>query len=281
MSNEKAIDRIRKLLNMTVENGCTEDEQQTAMGMAAAIAAREGIADFMSLGGKTADQPKRKAVNKYKPQALKPHQALAAAAAAELFGIECNVYNLGARGIQFVGREELIEMAEHTMFWLFRQIEELYKRSLPKGMTQRDRNEFRKTFKAACAQRTLERARQLMREMKHSDTAAQAATGQNALVVTGHFEQLKDEVDTYWTDYFAAARQRSEERKARMTPEQIKLEEERQAEYEKDAAKRRKAEERRRAKGVGPREGRSIPTGSGTRAGRAAGDEVKLRKEVE
>lgn len=281
MSNEKAIDRIRKLLNMTVENGCTEDEQQTAMGMAAAIAAREGITDFQALGAKTADSPNRKATAKYKHETLKPHQALAAVAAAELFGIECNVYSLGARGIQFVGREELIEMAEHTMFWLFRQIEELYKRSLPKGLNQRERNEFRKTFKAACAQRTLERARQLMREMKHSDNAAQAATGQNALVVTGHFEQLQDEVNTYWSDYFDRANKATEERMSRMTPEQRKREEERQEQYRKEREKREKAEARRRAKGVGPREGRSIPTGNGTRAGRAAGDEVKLRKEVE
>lgn len=281
MSNEKSIDRIKKLLNMTVENGCTEDEQSTAMGMAAAIAAREGIADFQSLGAKQADTPKRKAKAKYKPEPIKPHQALAAAAAAELFGIECNVYNLGARGIQFVGREELIEMAEHTMFWLFRQIEELYKRSLPKGMSQRERGEFRKTFKAACAQRTLERARQLMREMKYTDVHAQAATGQNAIVVAGHFEQLQSEVNEYWEGIFGKSAERVAARLAAMTPEQREAYEKQQAEYAKEQAKLDKARERRRAKGVGPREGRSIPTGNGTRAGYQAGDEVKLRKEVE
>jgi len=281
MSNEKAIDRIRKLLNMTVENGCTEDEQSTAMGMAAGIAAREGIADWEALGDQQANTPKRKAKAKYKPEPIKPHQALAAAAAAELFGIECHVYNLGARGIQFIGREELIEMAEHTMFWLFRQIEELYKRSLPKGMSQRERSEFRKTFKAACAHRTLERARQMMRDMKSNDTQAQVATGQNAIVVAGHFEQLQSEVNEYWSEYFDKMNARAAARRESMTPEQQARHDEMQEQLRKEQAKREKAEARRRAKGVGPREGRSIPTGNGTRAGRAAGDEVKLRKEGE
>jgi folylpolyglutamate synthase/dihydropteroate synthase len=39
----KAKAKITKLLNMTVENGCSEDEQETAMAMAAAIATRLGI----------------------------------------------------------------------------------------------------------------------------------------------------------------------------------------------------------------------------------------------
>lgn len=277
-NNEKLNDRLRKLLNMTVANGCTEDEQETAMGMAAAMAARAGI-DLDALQPK--DAPKRKATKKWKHEALKPHQALAAQAAAILFGIECNVYDLGARGIMFVGREELIEAAEQTMFWLFRQVEDLYKRSLPKGMTQRARAEYRKTFKAACALRTRERAEELMRNMKTNDGAAQAATGHNALVVQGHFEQVAEEIDTYWQDLYADMAKRAEARKASMTPEQLKRQEELDAEYRKEAEKREKARERRRAKGVGPREGKSIPWGNGSNAGLAAGNEVKLRKEVE
>ncbi len=45
MSEEvrKAKERISKLLNMTVENGATEDEQANAIRLAAGIAARLGI----------------------------------------------------------------------------------------------------------------------------------------------------------------------------------------------------------------------------------------------
>ena len=225
--------KIRKLLNMTVENGCTEDEQETALRMAASLAAREGI-ELSSL----AKAPVKKATTKGHWQEFKPHQALAAHAAAVLYGVECNAYSLGAKGIMFVGREELIELAEETMFWLFRQVEELYKSSLPKGLSQRERAEYRKTFKAACAQRTYERALKVMRDMK--TTGGQ--TGSTALVVTGYFDQLKAEQVAYWA-----------EREQQLTPEQRKL-------WEKKARSR------------------SIPTGRGTRAGYQAGDHVKLRK---
>lgn len=254
-----AHDKIRKLLAMTVENGCSEDEAETAMRMAASIAARGGI-ELDSLRAK--DEPKRKAKSKYHSAELKPHQALAAHAAAVLYGVECNAGNLGKYGVMFVGREELIELTEETMFWLFRQIEELYKSSLPKGLSKSERGEYRKTFKAACAQRVLERARAVMRDIKAG--GAQAATGQNALVVVGYFDQLKAEQDQYWEDVYAADRKRLEARLAAMTPAQREA-------YE-EAQKNRKAPRMTR--------GRSIPTGSGTRAGRQAGDQVKLRKEV-
>lgn len=273
--DNKARDRIAKLLNMTTANGCTEDEAETALRMAAGIAVREGI-DLDSCRAK--DAPKIKAKMKAHIQAWKPHQTLCAQAAAELFGIECNAYNLGANGFSFVGREELIEMAEDTMFWLFRQVEELYKIALPKGLSKTERGEFRKTFKAACALRVWERSVRLMNQMRRDDKAAQAATGHNALVVQGHFDQLKAEVDEYWDERFAispeqqaridAANQREQDRRNALTPAQRERED-RQREREAEKAAKRK-----------PRRERSIPMGSGTQHGFDAGDRVQLRKEV-
>lgn len=271
-------DKILKLLNMTVKNGCTEDEQETALKMAMAIAAREGI-DLEALRPK--DAPKIKAVMKGHYQEFKPHQALAAQAAAVLFGVECNVYNLGARGFNFVGRPELIELAEETMFWLFRQIEELYKQALPKGLSKTERAEFRKTFKAACALRTWERAREAMRDMRYNDARAQEATGHNALVVQGYFETLEKEQDEFWEERFAETPEQKARREA-----QEKAQAEWDAAHPKEAARRKKEEERAAAKAArqaakrkGRRE-RSIPMGSGTNLGYAAGDAVQLRKEV-
>ena len=86
------LDRITKLLNMTTANGCTEDEQETALRMASAMAMKAGI-ELDSLRAK--DAPKAKATARSKSQEFKPHQAYAAAAAAELYGIQCNVYDLG------------------------------------------------------------------------------------------------------------------------------------------------------------------------------------------
>lgn len=279
MADEKAIDRLRKLLNMTEENGCSKDEAETARKMAEAAADRLKI-DINTILPK--DAPKRKATAKYKSEELKPHQALCAQAAATLYGIECNVYNLGAQGIMFVGREELIEVAEETMFWLFRQVEELYKQALPRGLTQRARAEFRKTFKAACALRVSQRADALIRDFKTNTQSAQQATGHNALVVAGHFETLSKECDDYWTERFKLSPEqqqriedrskREEERRAALTP----VERERE---DKKLETERKREERKAAKRKG-RAGRSLPWGSGSDAGLAAGNNVKLRKEL-
>lgn len=263
-------DRISKLLNMTVKNGCTEDEQETALKLAAGLAARAGIElDALRLKG----APLRKVASKFKSDKLKPHQGLAAQAAAVLVGIRCELYNLGHQGLAFVGREELIEVAEDIMFWLFRQIEELYKQGLPPGMTKRDRSEFRKTFKAACAQRTLERAHEYMQRMKTNEATAKQATGQNALVVQGYFDTLKAEINEYYDDVYKkwqVNREAAQKRELRILEEMN--------DKEREAYLKLKAKV---ARAHAVRGGRSIPTGSGTDAGREAGDRVKLRKEID
>jgi hypothetical protein len=252
-------DKITKLLNMTVENGCSEDEQESAMRIAASLAAKAGI-DLDSC--RAVDAPRPKAKSKNVGRDFKPHQALSAEAAAILYGCEANSYNLGADGIVFVGRDENIELAEQTWFWLMRQVELLYKQALPKGLSQTARGEFRKTFKAACAARVRDRAWSLMQDLKKNDSAAQAATGHNALVVLGHFEQLQKEISEYWDERVQSWKKQREDWEQK-NPEAAK-------ELAKKEAKRK-----------GYRRGRSIPTGSGTNAGFAAGDRVKLREEVQ
>lgn len=269
---EKAKVRLRKLLNMTVENGCSEDEAESAMRMAAGLATRLGIElDSVREGEQTAAQ--RKAVKKTMSADFKIHQVMAAQAAAELYGCELFLYNQGRGGLFFIGREENVELAEQTMLWLMKQVELLYKEYLPRGLTQRDRAEYRKTFKAACAQRMLNRAYDMMRKMRTNSAAAQEATGQNALVVQGYFDQLKAENDAFWEP--------SDEQKARMEERRIQREQ-----WEKDnpveAAKQKAAlekEMKKMRKRKGPRQ-RTVPVGNGTSAGYSAGGRVQLRKEV-
>ena len=269
----KARDKISKLLNMTVENGCTEDEQETAMRMAAAIATRLGI-ELETIRAKTGDAPARKATSKTLNQEWKIHQVLAAQAAAVLYGVEIYTYSGGKGGLFFVGREENIELTEQTMFWLMRQVELLYKQNLPRGMTQRDRSEYRKTFKAACAHRVAERARNLMYEMKTNPAAAVEATGQNALVVTGYFDQLKKENADFWvpTDEQRERAERyrlqEEQRRNALTPQERDSEDHERERANKKAANRK-----------GPRP-RRLPVGNGTNAGLRAGDSVSLRREL-
>lgn len=277
----KAKAKITKLLNMTVENGCSEDEQETAMSMAAAIATKLGI-DLEAQRQSEPTAAQRKAMKKAFNQEFKIHQTLAFQAAAELYGCELYSYNGGKSGLFFIGREENIELAEQTAFWLMRQVELLYKENLPRGLSQSVRAQYRKTFKAACAHRVYQRAISLMREMQMNNAAAQQATGQNALVVQDYFKTLRQENDAYW-EPTPEQKARAEERRLQieaaetarrnaLTPAQRALED---AERERE---RRKAE-RAAARRKGPR-ARTLPTGVGTNAGYAAGDRVKLRREV-
>lgn len=271
--------KLSKLLNMTVENGCTEDEQESAMRMAAGIAARIGISlDSVTPAGATTAQ--RKAIRKGLNQEFKIHQVLAAQAAASLYGCEVYTYSGGKGGLFFIGREENVELTEQTMFWLMRQVELLYKEHLPKGLSQSARAEYRKTFKAACAHRVYQRSLQLMREMRTQDDIARHTTGQNALVVQGYFDQLKQENEDYfkptaeqearWAEQQRLRDEREEARRNALTP------------VEREAEDRLKAREAAKAaKRKGPRiRTRSLPVGNGTEAGSLAGNRVKLRNEV-
>ena len=277
MTNEelaKLREKMKKLLNMTVENGCTEDEQESAMRMAAGLAARAGIEselEAMKNAPTGASTPKRTIKTKRVSQEFKIHQILAAQAAAELYGVRLYTYGRGKHGIEFLGREENCEMAEQTMFWLMRQVELLYKQNLPKGLTQSARAEYRKTFKAACAHRVFERARNLMWDMKMNERSAQAATGQNALVVQGYFKTLETEINEYFfgtAEEQAARRKKEEDRRNALTPAE-RAAEDRELERAMKRASKRK----------GPRP-RTLPVGNGTAAGRVAGDTVKLRTEI-
>lgn len=274
----KAKAKITKLLNMTVENGCSEDEQETAMAMAAAIATRLGI-DLEAQRQKEATPAQRKAVRKAVNQEFKIHQVLAFQAAAALYGCDLYTYDHGKGGLYFIGREENVELAEQTAFWLMRQVELLYKEHLPRGLTQAVRAQYRKTFKAACAHRVAERAYALMREMKRNDATAQNATGQNALVVQGYFDQLKRENQDYFkpsAEQQALIDKRTEEyriaeeaRRNALTPAERDRE---------DRERQRELNKLMKRKGPRPRR---LPTGIGTNAGLAAGDRVKLRREVQ
>lgn len=279
----KLREKLKKLMNMTVENGCTEDEQESAMRMAAGLAARAGIESELETLRTTGSQPAtRKAIKKTVNQAFKIHQTLAAQAAAELYGCDLFLYDKGKQGILFVGREENVEAAEQTMFWLMRQVELLYKQNLPRGLTQPARAEYRKTFKAACAHRVFQRARELMMDMRMNEGAAQAATGQNALVVQGYFKQLAAENRAVWDltpEQKARAEARAREweeaeerRRNALTPYEREQE-------DREKERERKKRERQAAKRKGPRPTR-LPTGSGTAAGRTAGDSVRLRTEI-
>jgi uncharacterized protein DUF2786 len=188
--NEAIIEKIKKLLNMTSDRGCSEDEAETALRMASGLMARHGI-EQASL---TANSVKNLAkIGKRISREFKKYQLVTAQAAAELYGCTIVWYSSGKYGLEFVGRPDNTVAAESTMFWLMSQIERFYKESLPRGLTQSDRANYRKTFKEACALRVSSRVHRMMADMTRNNQSAQASTGQNALVVSGYFERLHKE----------------------------------------------------------------------------------------
>lgn len=295
----KAKARIAKLLNMTQDKGCTEDEEANAMRMAAGIAAKLGI-DLEAI--RPAGAPKPQLNRKKEYRSLKVYEAYCVEAAGVLCGVEVECDNFGKHGFGFFGREENVEMAEQTMLWLVRQVELLYKEALPRGLSKRDRAEFRASFKDACGKRIFQRAKQLMAELKSDDRFAQQATGHNALVVANHFDMLTTEIQDHYREqarienqrYNQKIKDREDRRIAKlavMSEEDrvafLKKEHEQQVEDEKEIEKWRKKQERidrRRARDgtlFTERRTRNMKVGSGTDAGYAAGDRVKLRKEIE
>lgn len=275
----KAKERIVKLLNMTVENGCSEDEAENAMRMAAGLAARVGI----SLEAvRPAGEAKPKINEKRIYRVMKVYESFCAEAAAVLYGVDCYAPNYGKNGFWFTGREENIELAEQTQLWLVSQVEQLYKQALPRGLSKRDRAEFRGSFKDACAERIYSRARELIRKMKTDQAAAQEATGSNALVVAGYFDTLKQEIrDFEHQKYFKpmedARKKREEERTAMLA---AMPEEDRVAFLQAEDEAKKKAEKKTKVKVYKAPRTRNPKRGSGTGAGWQAGDTVQLRQSL-
>jgi hypothetical protein len=272
---KKIKDRIAKLLNMTAENGCTEEEAENAMRMAAGLATRLGI-NLEEVRPTGEAKPKIK--EKHKSVQMKVYEAYCAEAAAILYGIECLAPNYGKNGFWFTGREDNIELAEQTHLWLVRQVELLYKQHLPRGLSVRARADFRASFKDACGMRIYQRAQLLMRQMKQDNKAAQEATGSNALVVASYFEVLRQEIRDFNDEKYhapvraraAAAAEAREQALARMTEaERVK--------FLKDEEREKKRNSR--SYGSGRRQ-RQPKVGSGTNSGYEAGDRVKLRQEM-
>ncbi len=236
MENGQIKDRIRKLLAMAAENsGASKDEAQTAMKMAMALMAKHGIeqdqipvqeANKARFGERVRTQPS----NKRDLAAMQPHQVSLACAAGTLYGCRSLFYNRGKYGFVFVGRVDNIDAAEATLFWLIRQVDELYKKAVI-GTPAFQIGEFRKNFKRECSSRVWQRAIALMND--HQMIAQE--TGKNALVVKDYFEKL------------AAENTALIEGKVKTTQ---------------------------------MRAGR-VRYGAGSTAGYAAGEKVKLRKEVE
>lgn len=181
-------DKIRALLNTANDARGNDNERANAERIASMLMMRHGIAKD-ELGEKATVIDGNKFEIAYK------WYRFAASAAAELYGVK-PFYTTGGPVLlcRFIGRPENIEAAQDTLAFYLLQVESLYKFHLPKGMTKKERADYRKTFKDQCAFRIYERVVKIVAEQTRATTKVSHAT---ALVVLEHREQLKLEADDH------------------------------------------------------------------------------------
>jgi hypothetical protein len=266
----KAKAKITKLLNMTVENGCSEDEQETAMAMAAAIATRLGHRPRSSASASKQRRHNVRASSAPSTRSSRFTRFLRSRQQPSCMGVKLFTYDTVRVGCSSSAARRISRLAEQTAFWLMRQVELLYKEHLPRGLSQ--------SVEHSTARRSrppvhTELGASLCSHARNEATATarrRLPQGRMRLVVQGYFQQLERENAAYFNlseEQKARAEQRQLEYKRReearrnaMTPAERDAEDK---ELERWSARRKSALAARRK---GPR-ARSLPTGIGTNAG--------------
>ncbi len=197
VATESIIDRIRKLLAMTPENGASESEAVNALRLANILMTRHGL-DHDDIGPDY-KEPEPKIKNMANKQ-VKAYEEIIARAAATLYLCKCIRHvDRNKRykypkimGYTFVGLEEHIDAAEMTMLWLLNQLDYFYKISIPTYVKQDPKAaaHYRFSFKEGCANRILERVRDMM-EAPSKDLVEQ--TGSSALVIQDYWDKLRQD----------------------------------------------------------------------------------------
>lgn len=186
-------DKIRKLLALG-ENTGFEGESNTAMEMAMRLMLEHGITRE-DLEDKTA-----RVGHSDEVKDIEGWQELVAYAATELFGTRAVLWthkNRDIKDLTFAGRVDNVKASLVLFDSITRQIETLYKRIKPKGMTKSQRAAYRREFKRAAAMRVWQRACAIIeRVRKEEQQAATPSTG-TALAIIAHRDELIAEVDEF------------------------------------------------------------------------------------
>ena len=152
------IDKIRKLLALA-NNNTNEEEAASAMSKARELMLKHGIED-KDLIEKSKSGVEYSTITKCQAWEIKT-----AFAAATLAGVQPLTYPK-ASSAGFLGRPENNELAQLLWVWINQQVEAFYKAALPRGLTQKERSEFLKSFKWACSNRIIARALKIVQEDK-------------------------------------------------------------------------------------------------------------------
>lgn len=198
--SDKIKQRIEKLLAMSRDSGASENEVSQALKMATELMIKHNISETqLGIQMKAGDMIEFADFHK-----------IVGMAVAQLFGA---IPVTRGSQIQFVGREDNVDACEFTMRWVILQIEHLYKVSLPKGMSQSDRANYRRTFKKSAAIRVLQRVAEIISQIEK-----EGVSGCAALVVVDQRKQLADEAKQFAETQFNGLRSKTTSLRVAVTP---------------------------------------------------------------
>jgi Protein of unknown function (DUF2786) len=193
MTNDAIKEKIKKLLAMAAEgSGTTEDEQASAMALAAALMIKHGIEQ----NDLPSSDPIKAVKGRFNWERMPEHWIELACAAGVLYGCKATFHGrYGTSGFTFYGRPDNIDAAETTMSWLIQQVDGLYKEEVRSGALKRlerhEKKPFRKNFNCECANRVHARAVALV----NNPQLLVQQTGKNALLLKDYFIKLRAEAE--------------------------------------------------------------------------------------
>lgn len=187
MNDERIRDRIRKILALANDAGATSDESANAMEMAMRLMAQAGV---------TSEELKATAVNDTEGElvhadvdsAAYKWQVILAGAAADLYGafvtIQRKFYNGSwTKVINFHGSDDVVDAAQQTYRWFWKQIRASYKEYL-KASGKNASMATRQAFQVSAALEVRRRVRKLL------DTTTIERGNGTALVVVEHTKSI-------------------------------------------------------------------------------------------
>ncbi len=179
------VDRIKKLLALAANNS-NEAEAAAAMAKASSLMLAHGLSE---------SEVNRVAQQLEYGSKFDRHNAqlgLLAHVVNTLYGTTHVTYT--DHTFHFLGRPELVQVAEATYVHLVKAVEHLYRIALPRGLPKHERARFRTDFKRACSFRLLARAHEIREAHEASPPDVEGAS--RALVIS-HFDNLKSEIHDF------------------------------------------------------------------------------------
>lgn len=196
MASPDTLDKIRKLLALANDKRGNENEAARALELATALMMRYGVTHT-----DLDVDDKRVAQGNFIDAQDAQWTAWLAEGAGKLYGCRPLYWRRRKKGddegIAFVGRSLNVQASEATYAFLVRQVDDVYRLHLPRGLAKSERAQYRRTFKEACALRVLGRILEIIANLK-TEEGAQEATGCTALVVINHRDELDKEVEDFF-----------------------------------------------------------------------------------